>query len=56
MTAATLIVAGGIIAFAGRTDLNIPAVVFAATLFIALVGIADDIKSIPVLPRLILQH
>src|ERR1700694_2801596 len=52
---ATLTVAGGIIASAGSTDLSIPTVVFAATLFMALVGVGDDIKSIPVLPRLILQ-
>jgi UDP-N-acetylmuramyl pentapeptide phosphotransferase/UDP-N-acetylglucosamine-1-phosphate transferase len=52
---ATLTVAGGIIASAGSADLQIPTAVFGATLFIALVGIADDIKSIPVLPRLILQ-
>jgi UDP-N-acetylmuramyl pentapeptide phosphotransferase/UDP-N-acetylglucosamine-1-phosphate transferase len=53
--AATLTVAGGIIACAGSTDLNIPTVVFAAILFMALVGVGDDIKSIPVLPRLMLQ-
>jgi UDP-N-acetylmuramyl pentapeptide phosphotransferase/UDP-N-acetylglucosamine-1-phosphate transferase len=53
--AATLTVAGGIIASTGSTDLSIPTVVFAATLFMALVGVGDDIKSIPVLPRLILQ-
>jgi UDP-N-acetylmuramyl pentapeptide phosphotransferase/UDP-N-acetylglucosamine-1-phosphate transferase len=53
--AATLVVAGAIIACAGSTDLNIPTVVFGATLFIALVGAADDIKPIPVIPRLILQ-
>jgi UDP-N-acetylmuramyl pentapeptide phosphotransferase/UDP-N-acetylglucosamine-1-phosphate transferase len=29
--------------------------IFAATLFVAIVGFADDVKSIPVLPRLILQ-
>ena len=34
---------------------RIPPAIFAATLFIALVGFADDIKSIPVLPRLLLQ-
>jgi UDP-N-acetylmuramyl pentapeptide phosphotransferase/UDP-N-acetylglucosamine-1-phosphate transferase len=34
---------------------TVPAVVFAATLFIAVVGLADDLKSIPVLPRLLLQ-
>ncbi len=52
---AALMVAGGIIAFDGSIDPKIPAVVFGATLFIALVGVGDDIKSIPVLPRLILQ-
>jgi len=52
---ATLMVAGGIAAFAGSRDLNLPTELFAATLFIGLVGIRDDIKSIPVLPRLVLQ-
>jgi UDP-N-acetylmuramyl pentapeptide phosphotransferase/UDP-N-acetylglucosamine-1-phosphate transferase len=51
--AATMVVAGAIIA--GSIDLKFQAVLFGATLFIALVGAADDIKSIPVLPRLILQ-
>jgi UDP-N-acetylmuramyl pentapeptide phosphotransferase/UDP-N-acetylglucosamine-1-phosphate transferase len=32
-----------------------PVVLFGATIFIALVGLADDIRSIPVLPRLLLQ-
>ncbi len=32
-----------------------PVVLFGATFFIALVGMADDIRSIPVLPRLLLQ-
>jgi UDP-N-acetylmuramyl pentapeptide phosphotransferase/UDP-N-acetylglucosamine-1-phosphate transferase len=40
---------------AGLMNFTVPAAVFAATLFIALVGFADDIKSIPVLPRLLLQ-
>jgi UDP-N-acetylmuramyl pentapeptide phosphotransferase/UDP-N-acetylglucosamine-1-phosphate transferase len=53
--AATLLVAGAIIAWAGATDLKILVTVFGATLFLAVVGLADDIKSIPVLPRLILQ-
>jgi UDP-N-acetylmuramyl pentapeptide phosphotransferase/UDP-N-acetylglucosamine-1-phosphate transferase len=35
--------------------LSAPVVLFAATIFIALVGMADDIRSIPVLPRLLLQ-
>jgi len=52
---ATLIVAGAIIACAGTTDMKIPVAVFGASLFIAAVGFGDDVKSIPVLPRLILQ-
>ena len=32
-----------------------PVVLFGSTFFIALVGMADDIRSIPVLPRLLLQ-
>jgi UDP-N-acetylmuramyl pentapeptide phosphotransferase/UDP-N-acetylglucosamine-1-phosphate transferase len=36
-------------------NLTVPATLFGAALFIALVGFADDIKSIPVLPRLLLQ-
>jgi UDP-N-acetylmuramyl pentapeptide phosphotransferase/UDP-N-acetylglucosamine-1-phosphate transferase len=50
--AATLFAAG---VGAGLMNLTIPAVLFWATLFIALTGFADDIKSIPVLPRLLLQ-
>jgi UDP-N-acetylmuramyl pentapeptide phosphotransferase/UDP-N-acetylglucosamine-1-phosphate transferase len=53
--AATLVVAGIMIAGAGKTGLKIPAEVFGATLFLAMVGLIDDIKSIPVWPRLILQ-
>jgi len=52
---ATLAVAGTIVACAGIVNLNIPAAIFGASLFIAAVGFADDIKSIPVLPRLMLQ-
>jgi UDP-N-acetylmuramyl pentapeptide phosphotransferase/UDP-N-acetylglucosamine-1-phosphate transferase len=40
---------------AASMAIDIPAVLFASTLFIALVGFADDVKSIPVLPRLVLQ-
>ena len=53
---ATLVVAGLAIVYV--TSINfaaVPAAVFGATLFIALVGLADDVKSIPVLPRLLLQ-
>ena len=53
--AATLIVAGAVIAFAGTRRCRIPVAVFGATLFIAAVGFADDVRSIPVLPRLLLQ-
>lgn len=53
--AATLIAAVAVMAFAGPPAMQIPAIVFAATLFIAAVGLADDVHSIPVLPRLLLQ-
>jgi UDP-N-acetylmuramyl pentapeptide phosphotransferase/UDP-N-acetylglucosamine-1-phosphate transferase len=36
-------------------NLVIPPLVLGATVFIAFVGFADDIKSVPVLPRLIMQ-
>jgi UDP-N-acetylmuramyl pentapeptide phosphotransferase/UDP-N-acetylglucosamine-1-phosphate transferase len=52
---ATLAVAGAVIASAHSISATVPAAVFGATLFIALVGAADDIKTIPVIPRLILQ-
>ncbi len=55
MIAATLLVSGVIIAGFGAPDLKIPVAVFAAALFIAAVGFADDVKSIDVLPRLLLQ-
>ncbi len=53
--AATLLVASAIAAYAAATPLNIPVAISAASLFIAVVGFADDVKSIPVLPRLMLQ-
>src|ERR1700679_3793573 len=46
--AATLVVAGAVTACAGT---SIPIAVLAAALFIAVVGFADDLKSIPVLTR-----
>jgi UDP-N-acetylmuramyl pentapeptide phosphotransferase/UDP-N-acetylglucosamine-1-phosphate transferase len=52
---ATLLVAGVVIASDGSTSANFPAVVFGATALMAMVGLADDVKTIPVLPRLILQ-
>ena len=52
---ATLVVAATIAAFADTAQLNLPVAIFAASLFMAFVGFADDVKSIPVLPRLMLQ-
>jgi UDP-N-acetylmuramyl pentapeptide phosphotransferase/UDP-N-acetylglucosamine-1-phosphate transferase len=51
---ATLAVAGAVIASVSSAGANV-SVVFGATAFIALVGIADDVRTIPVIPRLILQ-
>jgi UDP-N-acetylmuramyl pentapeptide phosphotransferase/UDP-N-acetylglucosamine-1-phosphate transferase len=53
--AATLIVAAAVITLDGGADIKIPVAVFGATLFIAIIGLADDVNSIPVLPRLLLQ-
>jgi UDP-N-acetylmuramyl pentapeptide phosphotransferase/UDP-N-acetylglucosamine-1-phosphate transferase len=53
--AATLVVAAVIMIGADTSRVNIPIAVFGATLFIAIVGFADDLKSIPVLTRLLLQ-
>jgi UDP-N-acetylmuramyl pentapeptide phosphotransferase/UDP-N-acetylglucosamine-1-phosphate transferase len=52
--AATLVIAA-IVLFSTGASSNFPAAVFGATLFIAAVGFADDMKPIPVLPRLLLQ-
>jgi UDP-N-acetylmuramyl pentapeptide phosphotransferase/UDP-N-acetylglucosamine-1-phosphate transferase len=52
--AATLVVAGPF--FFGDIWYGLPALVlFGATLFIAALGFADDLKPVPVLPRLLLQ-
>jgi UDP-N-acetylmuramyl pentapeptide phosphotransferase/UDP-N-acetylglucosamine-1-phosphate transferase len=53
--AATLIAAVTVIALAGTAETKIPVAVFGATLFIAAVGFADDVNTIPVVPRLLLQ-
>ena len=53
--AATLVATIVIVAVAGPSEMKIPAIVFGATLFIAAVGLADDVHSIPVLPRLLMQ-
>jgi UDP-N-acetylmuramyl pentapeptide phosphotransferase/UDP-N-acetylglucosamine-1-phosphate transferase len=52
--AATLIAATAVIALPAA-EMKIPLTVFAATLFIAAVGFVDDIKTLPVVPRLLLQ-
>jgi UDP-N-acetylmuramyl pentapeptide phosphotransferase/UDP-N-acetylglucosamine-1-phosphate transferase len=39
----------------GLADVAFPATLFAAAAFIALVGFVDDVRPIPVLPRLLLQ-
>lgn len=53
--AATLVVAGFFIACTNTSNSTFPVAVFGATLFIAVVGFADDLKSIPVVTRLVLQ-
>jgi len=55
VTVATLVAAALVVALAGAADLTLPFAVFAATLFIAVVGFADDVRSLPVVPRLLLQ-
>src|ERR1700760_4327262 len=50
--AATLLIGG---AFAVLTDLRLPVMLLIAVPIIALVGLVDDIRPIPVLPRLLLQ-
>jgi UDP-N-acetylmuramyl pentapeptide phosphotransferase/UDP-N-acetylglucosamine-1-phosphate transferase len=55
VVAATLIAAIAVIAFGGATEMKIPVAVFAAALFIAAVGFVDDVRTIPVVPRLLLQ-
>ena len=54
--AATLISAVAVIALAGTAQTTVPIAAFGATLFIAAVGFADDIKSMPVVRRLLLQQ
>ncbi len=53
--AATLVAAGVALAASIEAGSSFPAALFGATLFIAAVGFADDIRPIPVLPRLLLQ-
>jgi len=55
VVAATLVIAGLALASISEAESNFPAWLFGATLFIAALGFADDIKPVPVLPRLLLQ-
>lgn len=55
VTAATLLAGGTVIMLAGSPQLSVPFTVFAASLFIAAVGFADDVRPLPVVPRLLLQ-
>jgi UDP-N-acetylmuramyl pentapeptide phosphotransferase/UDP-N-acetylglucosamine-1-phosphate transferase len=52
---AMLLAAAAIVACTGKVEFMIPAEVFGATLLLAAVGLIDDIRFIPVLPRLTLQ-
>jgi UDP-N-acetylmuramyl pentapeptide phosphotransferase/UDP-N-acetylglucosamine-1-phosphate transferase len=53
--AATLLVTAAIMIGTGTPRVNIPVAVIGATLFLAIVGFADDLKSLPVVARLLLQ-
>lgn len=55
VVAATLLAGGIVIVLAGSPNLTVPLTVFAASLFIAAVGFADDVRPLPVVPRLLLQ-
>jgi len=55
VTVATLLAGAIVLVLAGLPDLTAPFVVFAASLFIAVVGFADDVRPLPVAPRLLLQ-
>lgn len=52
---ATLIVSATIVLIANSALLQLPFAVFSACIIIAIVGAADDIRPVPVLPRLLLQ-
>ena len=52
---ATMAAAGLLLASRSGIPSNLPLTVFGATVFIAAVGFADDIRPIPILPRLLLQ-
>ena len=53
--AATIIVSAATCVWSQLADAATLAILFGATLFMAVVGLADDLRSLPVLPRLLLQ-
>ena len=53
--AATLGIASLALVYIADAGSNFPAALFGSALFIAALGFADDIKPVPVLPRLLLQ-
>jgi UDP-N-acetylmuramyl pentapeptide phosphotransferase/UDP-N-acetylglucosamine-1-phosphate transferase len=53
--AATLAIAGLALAYISDAGSSFPVGLFGAALFMAALGFADDIKPVPVLPRLLLQ-
>ena len=55
VVAAALAAAIAVIVSTGVDELKIPVSVLVATLCIAVVGFADDVRTIPVIPRLLLQ-
>jgi UDP-N-acetylmuramyl pentapeptide phosphotransferase/UDP-N-acetylglucosamine-1-phosphate transferase len=55
VVAATLIAAIAVITLGATAEVKIPVAVLAATLFMAAVGFFDDVRTIPVVPRLLLQ-
>jgi UDP-N-acetylmuramyl pentapeptide phosphotransferase/UDP-N-acetylglucosamine-1-phosphate transferase len=55
VVAATMAVAGAIIYQVAGPEMQLTVRVFAAAGFLAMIGFADDIRPIPVLPRLALQ-
>lgn len=55
MISATVIVAAVTILLSASSAPQLPLAVFSACIFLAAVGAADDIRPVPVLPRLLLQ-
>lgn len=53
--AATIMISTAICAWSQLADATTLAMLFGATLFMTVVGLADDLRPVPVLPRLLLQ-